>query len=317
MRNFFHVARNTLRECLREPIFFILLCSAISLIGLFPSLSLFVFREQIKMVVDSSMATTLLFGLITAVLCASNIISKEIKNGTVLLLLSKPVARWSFILSKMAGILVALTVFVLICNAASVISLRIAHDQFQLDLVTFFAYYGIIALSSAWGAFRNFHSRKSFPASATISLLLIIPGFILLLQLIPLEGKLQPFPYEVVPAFILLLFAVWAMGAITVMLSARLDMIPNLCISAILFFAGLVSDYFLGGSEWTFTLSAFFYAIIPNWQFFWLADALANNIPIPWSYVNWAAIYIILYISLCCVIAVTLFNGKDVAENVK
>ena len=80
MRNFFHVARNTFRECLREPIFFILLCSAIMLIGLFPQLALYVFREQVKLVVDSSMATTLMFGLITAVLSASNTISREINN---------------------------------------------------------------------------------------------------------------------------------------------------------------------------------------------------------------------------------------------
>lgn len=317
MRNFFYVARNTFRECLREPIFFILLCSAISLIGLFPSLSLFVFREQIKLVTDSSMATTLLFGLIAAVLCASNTISREIRNGTVLLLLSKPVARWSFILAKMAGILAALSVFVFICNSAALISLRVANDQFQLDFITFYAYFGMIALCSAWGAFRNFYSQKSFSASAILSMLIILPVFIIVLQFVPLDGKLQPFPHDVLPAFILLFFAVWAMGAITVTLSARLEMVANLCISSILFFAGLVSDYFLSGSEGTFSIGALFYAIIPNWQFFWLADALANKIAIPWLYVFWAGIYIILYMSFCSIIALSLFSDKEIAENVK
>lgn len=317
MRNFFHVARNTFRECLREPIFFILLCSAITLIGLFPSLSLFVFREQIKLVTDSSMATTLLFGLIAAVLCASNTISREIKNGTVLLLLSKPVARWSFILAKMAGILVALTVFVFICNASALISLRVANDQFQLDFLTFYTYFGMIALCSAWGAFRNYYSHKSFSASAILSMLVIIPIFIVILQFIPIDGKLQPFQHDVMPAFILLFFAVWAMGAITVTLSAKFDMVANLCISSILFFAGLISDYFLSGSEGTFSLSALIYAIIPNWQFFWMADALANKIHIPWTYVTWSAIYIVLYMTFCSVIALTLFNDKEIAENVK
>ena len=310
MRNFFHVARNTFRECLREPIFYILLCSAIILIGLFPSLSLFVFREQIKLVVDSSMATTLLFGLITAVLCASNTISREIKNGTVLLLLSKPVSRWSFILAKMAGILAALTVFVFICNTASIISLRVANDQFRLDFFTFYTYYGMIALSSAWGAFRNFYSQKSFASSSILSLLIIIPSFVLFLQYMPFEGQLLPFPFDVIPALILLFFAIWAMGAITVMLSARLDMVANLCISSVLFFAGLVSDYFLGGTEGTWTPSALLYSIIPNWQFFWMADALANKNPIPWSYVAWAAIYIFLYMVVCSIIAVTLFKRQ-------
>lgn len=317
MRNFFHVAQNTFRESLREPIFFILLCSAILLIGLFPSLALFVFREQIKLVVDSSMATTLLFGLITAVLCASNTIHREIRNGTVLLLLSKPVSRWSFILAKMAGILAILSVFVFICCAASVISIRVANDQFELDFFAFYTYLGIILLSATWGAFRNFYSQKSFSASATLSLTILLPCFVIILQFIHFEGKLLPFPREVIPALILLFFAVWAMGAITVTLSARLDMVANLCVSSILFFAGLISDYFLAGSEGTITPAAFLYAIIPNWQFFWLADALANKTIIPWSYVSWAGIYIVLYMGVCSIIAVSLFDNKEVAENIR
>ncbi len=318
MLNFFHVARNTFRECLREPIFFILLLSAISLIGFFPAITSFgfVFREQIKLVIDSSMATTLLFGLIAAVLCASNTISREINNGTVLLLLSKPVSRWSFIISKMAGILAAMTVFVFICNSSSIIALRVAHDQFELDYFAFFTFYGIVILGCIWGAFRNYFSQKSFAASALLSILLLIPALILVLQFIPLKGQLQPFPYDVLPALILLFFAVWAMSAITVTLSARLNMVANLCISSILFFSGLISDYFLSGAEGTFSFSAFVYAVIPNWQFFWMADALANKIHIPWTYVAWAAIYIVLYMTACSVIALTLFTDKEVAENV-
>ncbi|MBN1864081.1 MAG: hypothetical protein JW808_04205 [Victivallales bacterium] len=316
MLNFFHIARNTFRECLREPIFFILLTSAITLIGLFPSLSLFVFREQIKLVIDSSMATTLVFGLVAAVLCASNTIHREIRNGTVLSLLSKPVSRWNFIIAKMAGILAALSVFVFSCNAATVISIRVANDQFQLDFITFYTYYGMIGICSLWGAFRNFYSRKSFPASSIASMLLIIPAFVLFLQIMPLDGKLLPFPWEVVPALVLLFFAVWSMGAITVMLSARLDMMTNLCASSALFFAGLVSDYFLAGSEATLSLSAVLYAVIPNWQFFWMADALSSKTPIPWVYVGWSAVYISLYMTLCAMIAIHLFIDKEVAENV-
>ena len=316
MLNFFHIARNTFRECLREPIFFILLVAAISLIGLFPSLSLFVFREQIKLVIDSSMATTLVFGLVAAVLCASNTIYREIKNGTVLSLLSKPVSRWNFIIAKMAGILATLSVFVFSCNAATVISIRVANDQFQLDFFTFYTYYGMIALCSLWGAFRNFYSRKSFPASTIVSMLITIPAFVLFLQVMPLDGNAMLFPWEVLPALVLLFFAVWSMGAITVMFSAKLDMITNLCASSALFFAGLVSDYFLGGSEASFSMAAIVYAIIPNWQFFWLADALASKTPIPWAYVGWAAVYISLYISLCSIVAVNLFIDKEVAENV-
>lgn len=263
------------------------------------------------------MATTLLFGLITAVLCASNTISREINNGTVLLLLSKPVSRWSFILSKMAGILSALTMFVFICSLVSIISIRVANDQFELDFFAFYSTLGIIALSGLWGASRNYVVHKSFSSSATLCLLVLLPAFILILQFIPLEGKLLAFPTEVIPALILLFFAVWAMGAITVMLSTRLDMVANLSVSSVLFFLGLISDYFLADKAGSFSLYTLLYALIPNWQFFWLADALASKRAIPWSYVTWASLYIVLYMGVCSIIAVTLFNDKEVAENIR
>jgi len=317
MRNFFHVARNTFRECLREPIFFILLGSAISLIGLFPSVSLFVFREQLKLVIDSSMATTLLFGLVAAVLCASHAITREISNGTVLLLLSKPVPRWSFVLAKMAGILIALTVFVFICNCATLISLRVAKDQFELDYFTFYIYFCIMILAMGWGAYRNFYARKSFSASSVMSLFMLLPLFIAILQFVPVEGKIMRMHTEVIPALILLFFAIWTMGAITVMISSKFEMTANLLISSILFFVGLISDYFFGASVGSLSFSGFMYAIIPNWQFFWMADALANKKSIPFDYIGWAAIYTTFYILLCSIIAITLFSDKEVAENVR
>jgi len=313
--NFYHVAKNACRESLREPIFFLLLCSAAILIGLFPTFSLFVFREQIKLVMDSSMATTMVFGLIAAVLCASHTVSREMRNGTVLLLLSKPVPRRNFILAKIAGITAALTIFVLICNISSLISMRVACDQFRLDFTTMYIYYGLIALSCVFGAVRNYISRKSFASSAVMGMLISITLFGIVLAFIPVNSESVPEYKDVIPALVLLFFSVWMMGVITVALSTRLDIVANLTVCSVLFFSGLISDYFFGkGAEDSiFSASSFFYALIPNWQFFWLADALASRRHIPIEYLLWAGIYCILYMSFCSYIAVMLFKNREVA----
>jgi ABC-type transport system involved in multi-copper enzyme maturation permease subunit len=280
-------------------------------------MSLFVFREQLKLVVDSSMATTLFFGLLAAVLCASHAITRELSNGTVLLLLSKPVPRWSFVLSKMGGILAALTVFVFICNCATLLSLRVAKDQFDLDYVTFYIYFGVLLAAMSWGAYRNFYARKSFSASSVMSLFFLLPLLLATLQFVAVEGETMSMHTEVVPALLLLFFAVWTMGGISVMISAKLDMTANLLISSILFFLGLIADYFFGTSAGTFSFSGLLYAAIPNWQFFWMADALANKKSIPLDYIGWTAVYTMFYIVLCSIIAITLFSDKEVAENVR
>jgi len=53
--------------------------------------------------------------------------------------------------------------------------------------------------------------------------------------------------------------------------------------------------------------------LIPNWQFFWMADALAGKRTIPWSYVGWCAVYAASYIAVCAVVAVNLFAGREAA----
>jgi hypothetical protein len=216
----------------------------------------------------------------------------------------------------MTGILVALTVFVIICDMATLISLRVAKDQFRLDYVTFYLFYGSVVVACLWGAFRNFTARISFASSATFAMLFLLSALLASLRAIPVEGgKVPPFHFEVLPALLLILFAVWAMGAITVTLSVKLDLVANMLVSSILFFAGLISDYFFGASAGTASIKGILYAVIPNWQFFWLADALANNKKIPLDYMVWASVYILLYMAFCSIVAVSLFSDREVGES--
>ncbi len=318
MLNFFNIARNTFRESLREPIFFILLASAMIMIGLFPSLSMFVFREQVKLVVDSSMATTLVFGLLTAVLCASHTISREMRNGTVLLLMSKPVHRWTFVVAKIVGIISALTVFVFICNVASLISIRIAKDQFQLDFTAMYIYFAVILATAVFGMVRNYMNQAPFSSNAIIMMLILMPLYAIVLNFIPVRGEFMMLRFDIIPALILLFFAVWGMGTITVLFSTRLDMVANLTVCTIIFLLGLVSNYLFADGNSSGLISFIYkviYAILPNWQFFWMADAIADHQPVPIYYIAWAFVYIVLYMLFCSIWAMALFQNREIAKD--
>lgn len=314
---FYHVARNTYRECLREPIFYVLLFTAVFLIGLFPSLSLFVFYEQAKLVADSSMATTLVFGLLAAALCSSYCIAREARDGTMLLLLSKPVPRWVFVLAKISGIIAALTVFTLVCNLASLVSLRVAVDQFRIDFPLLYTYYALLVVASLYGMFRNYHANAPFASAAIYALVVLLALLLAQLQFLPFGKDSAPVNWGAVPAFVLLFFAVWTMGAVTVTLATRLQTVPNLIVSSAVFFLGLVSNYLIGrhveGSLFFRTL----YAVVPNWQFFWMADAMANNIEIPANYLFWAFVNVLAYISICATVAIALFRHREVGRFVE
>ena len=162
MLNFFKIAANTFKESVREPIFALLLMCAVLLIANFPFVAIFVFYDQVKLVVDSSMATTMLFGLFAAVLCSSHTVSREMRDGTVLLLFSKPVLRSTFILGKIAGIMLSSLLVVLVCNAASVVALYVAVDAFRVDFPLYYILLGLLVLGAVVGMVLNFAKSSSF-----------------------------------------------------------------------------------------------------------------------------------------------------------
>jgi hypothetical protein len=309
-----HIAKNTFRESLREPIYLILLATALTLIGIYPMFTLFVFREQVKLVVDSAMATTLVFGWIAAVLCASYAISREINNGTALLVLSKPVKRFAFIVAKILGIIAALLVFWFLTSLATLIALRVAKDQFWLDNTALSLYFGALLLSCGIGALFNFLRQSPFPMATILSMLVVLPVTAIVILVIPVNGKLVPYAWEMLPALALIAFAVFAMGTLATALSTRLDLVGNLIVCSVFFLTGLVSDYLLGQHAAQNWLAAVLYAAIPNWQLFWMADALAAHKIIPWSYVAFGGLYVSFFIMFFVVLAVSLFWNREIGR---
>jgi len=315
MLNFFKIAANTFKESVREPIFSLLLLCAVLLIANFPFVTIFVFYDQVKLVVDSSMATTMLFGLFAAVLCSSHTVSREMRDGTVLLLFSKPIHRATFILGKIGGIMLASLLFVLVCNAASVVALYIAIDPFRVDFMLYYILLGLLVLSAVLGMIFNFARGSSFPAILTFSMTAALPLMaiaVMIFKEIPPEIVRRDF----LLAITLLFFAVAAMATLSVVFATRLNIVANLCISTVLFVLGLMSSYLFQPEAGSMSIiKSICYALLPNWQMFWLADALATRKTIPLEYLGYAALYVVLYIGLCSMWAVLVFQDKEIAKD--
>ncbi len=167
------IAKNTFRESLREPIYLLMMISALVLIGFFPVLTLYVFWAQEKMVIDSSMAVMMVFGWGLAIMLSSYTISREIDNGTALLLLSKPVQRPVFIIAKILGIMAANFVFCVITGIASLIALRVSTDQFWIDNFMLYGFFVAIALALGVAGIYNYVTRGPFCSAAVVALLCI------------------------------------------------------------------------------------------------------------------------------------------------
>src|SRR6516225_8231196 len=109
MRQFATIATNAFMELVRQPIFLLLTTASAAFEIFLATPMYFAFGDEPKLVKNSVLAVMLLAGLFGAVLTASSSLAREIRTGTALAVLSKPIGRAQFLLAKYAGLAAALT----------------------------------------------------------------------------------------------------------------------------------------------------------------------------------------------------------------
>ena len=108
------IARNTFRESVRQPVVLIINGVAVFLLIMANPLSAYTLEDDQRMLLDIGLATIFAAGSILAAFVASDAISREIDDKTVLTVVSKPVPRPVLVVGKFLGILGVLLMSVLL-----------------------------------------------------------------------------------------------------------------------------------------------------------------------------------------------------------
>jgi len=314
MRQFGTIAGNAFMELVRQPVFLLLTTSSAVFCLFLASIPYFAFDDDPKLAKDSVLAVMLLAGLLGAVLCASASLAREIRAGTALAVLSKPVGRAQFLVAKYAGLAGALAVLTFVNLLAALLSSRMAYDAYgDTDWIALLIFYGAILLAYGMGAFSNFFLRRPFVSDAVLSLVLTTTLAFVLINFISKEGKPQAFgegiDWRMAQASILILFALWILAGLAIVCSTRLDVIPTLAICSAVFLLGILSDYLF--SKQTSWWASVLYTVLPNWQVFWTADALEEGKHIPWSYIGKALAYVLAYVGAALAAGLFLFEDRE------
>jgi ABC-type transport system involved in multi-copper enzyme maturation permease subunit len=319
MRTFVSIALNAFMELVRQPIFLLLMTTSAGFCVFIAAVPYFGFGEDPKLVKDMSLALMLLSGLFGAVLCASSSVAQEIRLGTALTVLSKPVGRWTFLTAKYVGLSASLALMTYANIVAALLAGRMAFDAYgDTDVKSLLIYGGAGALAYAVAGFFNFFLRRGFVSDAVFTFILFTTLSVLGIHLFIHDerafGEVASVDWRMVPAAVLILFALLILAAVALACSTRLDTVPTLAVCSALFIAGLMGDYLFkaaadAGSVWAKTA----YAIIPNWQQFWLADALEDKKSIPWSYVAKASVYMFSCIAAALAAGVWLFEDRELS----
>lgn len=267
------IALATFKSEIAQPLFLIVM-----LVGVFALLAFIwipynTFGEDIKVLKDSGMVLIKVLCIIQAVWAASTSVSEEIEGRTALTVLSKPLRRRSFILGKYLGIFLTVAVVFILLGAV-------------LMLVT---------------AYKPIYDAKENSQEQPIW------------QLCHFEMV------GVVPGLLLAFMETAILAAISVAISTRLPMLANFIISFTIYVIGHLTPLLVQSSvegkmfEAVVFVAQLLSTLFPVLDHFSIEAAVAAGVEVPYTYLGWALLYTVIYGMIALLLALVLFEDRDLA----
>lgn len=281
------VAVNAWKETVRQPVYCVILLVSGAMIVLSHFFALFTFGQEAKFIYDMGLATITVATLFQALFSASTVISDEIEKKTVLTVLSKPLARWQFIVGKFLGVVGAvfpataiLGVILLVATYWSTVDPYVGHAP------------------SHTAAPVEGEARKEWDEGTLI-------GFTMV------KGT------SFAKATFMIYMQVAMLAAVAVAVSTRTPMMLNLLICSGVFVLGNLTEYLRvlleGLGKIPGIVGTILYAVVPNLSHFSIVgQKLAVGMEVSGTYILLATVYGVGYIIVALIFAFLLFRTREV-----
>jgi ABC-type transport system involved in multi-copper enzyme maturation permease subunit len=267
------IARTTAKEAISQPLFYIVLFPGMFVLAFLAILPYNTFGEDIKFYKDCGLQLMMVLGVFLALWTASLSIAEEIEGRTALTVLSKPIARWQFIMGKFFGILWPVVVLFIVLGAIflSCVSYKVSYDARE--------------------------TAQSDPTAAVCG-----------------EQVAQ-----IAPGLALVFMETAVLAAISVAISTRLPMLANLMICGSIYILGhlvpILANSAVGKIPQVGFVASLLSAILPvleNFNVTGIAYFEPGKV-VPIGYIGLAGVYCLLYCGLAMLLALLLFEDRDLA----
>jgi len=126
------IAANTFTELTRLKVFYVLLFFALLLIGTSVFMAQLTFQEEFQVLKDIALGSMGIFTSLLAVVATARLIPQDIEDRTIYTILAKPVARFEYLLGKLAGVLLLLALSLIVMGVLFFVVLKV-HEQAVLS----------------------------------------------------------------------------------------------------------------------------------------------------------------------------------------
>jgi ABC-type transport system involved in multi-copper enzyme maturation permease subunit len=270
------VALSTAKSEIAQPIFIILCTLGIFGLIVFDFVPYYTLGEDIKMLKGTSLNLILILAIVQAIWAASTSVADEIDGKTALTVLSKPVSRRDFILGKFVGI------------AWTVAIMFVMFGAVMLVTVTYKTIYDARENSTDMDQITWQVCHKEM--------------------------------MQTIPGLFLAYMETLVLAALSVAISTRLPMLANFTISFAVYTLGHLTPLLVQSQSIAENVPApvVFLAkisatVLPVLDHFSTEASFATGDPVPIDYLLWSLVYCVLYSSVAMLLALTLFEDRDLA----
>jgi len=277
------IGRNTFTELVRQKVFYFLLLFALLIIGNSSFLSKFSFQEEFQMLKDVALGAMSVFLCLLAVLTTAMLLPRDLEDRTIFTILSKPVPRYEYLLGKLLGVVILLTLSALIMGLL---------------------FLGVLLL---WEQSVLAETQRTFSGSAQD------------LAAALAAVRKAAFAWELIPAMVLLLVKAILLASLTLLISTfATSGIFAILVAACAYFIGHLQvtarEYWMDGIGvhwWTRVFTALIALIFPDLQAFNLTDDIVAGVHLPmdvfWQTLALGGVYTTIYYLLACF----LFHNRE------
>jgi hypothetical protein len=276
------IATNTFTELTRLKVFHVLLIFALLLIGSSVFMARFSFQQEFQILKDVALGAMSIFTSLLAVVATARLIPQDIEDRTIYTILAKPVARFEYLIGKLAGVLLLLAIGTLAMGAMFLIVLY-AREQTVLHEI----------------------ARQTMSPEQLNDALRAVRASALNVDIVPCIG--------------LIYIRACLLGALTLFVStfATTSVFTTVVMVFIYFIGHLQTtarEYWLqqSGAGWiTRTFLALVALIFPDLQAFNLVDGIIAGAAIPLAFFVKTAALGIFYGAIYTLLAGVVFYGKE------
>ena len=311
LKQFKAVYKNSFKVSTSDPFYLVINLAVILLMVTAASMPSLGEDEHLRLVRDQTHSILFICASLAGVFGLIRVVTDDLRRGAGAILMSRPLGSFTLISGKLLGV-VSCVGILFITGAASYLWVsEITHSNQSIDSLSLTFYIGVIVVALIAGGARQYLFGSNFILSSSVCLcMLMILGVALRIAFV----NNAKFDFIGLQSLALLFLAVAAFCSTVLTFAVVADSAIVLGVGIVTFFFGLISPYLslslLGGSVGQ--IATF---VLPNWQIYWVLEALGQGKVVPVAYFGQIFIQTSFYMGMYIVLSTMLFERIEIKGN--